>query len=140
MTEKTTKRCEYFEPKRINSDELLERVREKHYNPDDFENGDITSRILEYDFYDLKVFNIDTFEDPIDMITINERNVQKIMKTIDINCYEPIITHKGIKTVYGNPKEDKEIVDGNHRLIALQRLGIKKIYTYFADENTSILK
>lgn len=121
-------------PTRIDVQSLIDDVLNLHFNYDTLqaEESDISIRLENYAFYDLKLVNINQVRDvdsieyaPVD---IDEDNIEDIFQQILITkTYPPIVLD-----VMGH------VVDGYHRVFALKKIGCKQVWAYIPDKNTYI--
>ena len=102
----------------IPNEEVYTQVQKLHRNYDDFVDGDLGSRLDEYDYYELK-------EIPISDLDLEEWDVRdnlvadNIKKMKENPNYPPIVVG-----------DDMSIIDGIHRANALNELGYKTIKAY----------
>jgi hypothetical protein len=106
----------------VDSDYLASEVESYHHTYDDILEGDLLSRIQQYDRYHLVTYNIDNLD--LDEWMVDDDLVQKYIKEIQKNPnYPPIIIDD---KSYNIPT----IIDGIHRLNALEQLGYKNVKAY----------
>ena len=106
----------------VDSKDLSSEVESLHHTYDDIIDGDLLSRIHRYELWGLVEYNIDDLD--LDEWSTDEDLVKKYENKIknDFNYPPVIIDNKS----YGYPT----IVDGTHRLKALNRLGYKTVKAY----------
>ena len=103
------------------SNEAVELVKEIHGREDDFVEGDIEDRIYDHGPYSLKKIKLSDVD--LDEFEIDTTYVDKIQKFIDKNkIYIPAIVYWSSDRV--------AIIDGSHRLNAINNLGIKTVLAY----------
>jgi hypothetical protein len=106
----------------VTSEELCCDVEDIHHNHDDIIEGDLLSRIARFDFWELKVLDIDCID--LNQFSIYDHLVDDYMKEIKNNPnYPPVIIDD---KSYSHPS----IIDGTHRLNALDKLGYKKVKAF----------
>jgi hypothetical protein len=89
-----------------------------HHTKDDFIDGDLGERIEKYKRYIVKEVNISDIE--IDEFYIDEDLVEEYKeKILKFNTYPPIVLNK-----------DLSIIDGTHRINALNELGYEKVVAF----------
>lgn len=102
----------------VDSRTVLDLVSSIHGRPDDFDEGDLVSRINKFDTYEKKIIDIDDLD--LDEWQVDEDYVDEIKPKIQKNGYEPIVF---------DPDEGS-IIDGIHRANALHQLGYETIKAY----------
>ena len=89
-----------------------------HHTDDDFIDGDLGDRIEKYKKYIVKEVNISDIE--IDEFYIDDDLVDEYKEKIKkLNTYPPIVLNK-----------DYSIIDGTHRVNALDELGYKTVVAF----------
>lgn len=107
----------------LDESEIYQYVQQLHRNEDDFSDGNLGERIEEFSKYQLK-------EVPIKDINIDEYYLDEdyeedyIQKFKETDNYPPIVLDGDTKWSYQNKFT---IIDGTHRVNALDKLGIKTI-------------
>ena len=106
----------------VSSYSLASDVETYHHTHDDIVEGDLLERIHRYKFWELVTYDIDKLN--LDEWDLYDDLVDKYIDEIRVNSdYPPVIIDD---KSYGIPT----IVDGTHRLNALDKLGYKKIKAY----------
>lgn len=94
-------------------------VRRIHANDDDFELGDLGTRIENYKKYKVEYVNISDLN--LDRFYIDDYTVEKYKIQYEkYKAYLPIVVDA----------DNEEIIDGNHRANALSQLGLDKILAF----------
>lgn len=95
-----------------------------HHTEEDFYEGDLGKRIEKYKYYEVKEVNISDIE--IDRFYIQDSLVDEYKLKIQKNgTYPPIVL-----------KTDYTIIDGTHRVNALNELGFKTVIAFVGKKNT----
>ena len=98
-----------------------------HRNPDDFEDGDISDRIFQYEYYIL--------DNQFPISDLEEWEVQPYLVNDFIRQYKQNSDYPPI--VIGKDNEMFTIIDGIHRANALHELGLKTVKAYVGYNATS---
>lgn len=105
----------------VPASEIVEMVRELHYRPEDFDDGDIVDRIYGHDFYELvEELPIRLVEEPIYYI---DWDLVEEYIGLDAAKMPPVILGKVFGGVY-------EIIDGCHRIMAAAKKKDKVIRAF----------
>ena len=113
-----------LENKKVNPDFIHSHVYEIHGRPEDWGEGDLSDRIYNYEYYDVKN-NIPLSKVDLEEWDVDDDYVDEIKSEIEkTNNYEPIVVgeEEGV-TMF-------TIIDGIHRLNALNQLGYKNFKGY----------
>ncbi len=102
----------------VDSRTVLDLVSSIHGRPEDFDEGDLVSRINKFDTYEKRMISIDNLD--LDEWEVDEDFVEELKKRIEKEGYEPIVY---------DPDEGS-IIDGIHRANALYQLGHSEIKAY----------
>jgi len=106
-------------PEKISEAELYIMCEKIHHTSEDFYDGDLAERIEDYKEYELVEINLSELD--LEEWYVDEEMVEEYMEEIEED-YEtlpiPLISH------------DNSIIDGTHRLNALNNLGYKKVFVY----------
>jgi len=106
----------------VSSEYLASEVESFHHTHDDIIEGDLLQRIQQYELWELVEYNIDDLN--LDEWSIDEDLVEEyINETKKHFNYPPVIIDN---KSYGFPT----IIDGTHRLNALNQLGYKTVKAY----------
>ena len=106
----------------VSSEYLASEVESFHHTHDDIIDGDLLQRIQQYELWELVEYNIDDLD--LEEWNINDDLVEEyINETKNNPNYPPVIIDN---KSYGTPT----IVDGTHRLNALNQLGYKTVKAY----------
>lgn len=106
-------------PEILSAYDLLQKIRRIHKSPIDFEEGDLTERILRYDGFKLRKIPLSKLD--LDEWAINDDVVDEYVEYLKKNPdYPPIIVGYRANT----------IIDGTHRANALVKAGHTQILAY----------
>jgi len=106
----------------VTSDKLCCDVENIHNNHDDIIEGDLLSRISRFNFWEFKILNIEDID--LKEFSTYKHLIEDYMEEIKKNPnYPPVIIDD---KSYSTPS----IVDGTHRLNALDRLGYKQVRAF----------
>lgn len=101
---------------------LASEVESLHHTYDDIIEGDVLGRIHQYESWQLVTYNIDDLN--LDEFDTYEDLIEKYVKAIKVNSsYPPVI-------IDDKSYDIPTVVDGMHRLNALDRLGYKTVKAY----------
>lgn len=106
----------------ISPAQILSEVQDIHYEPNDFEDGDIADRIWGSDYYLLQEVPMEML-DPDQWETENWRVEKIALEIIDSKFEYPPIVVRLDHNMY-------EIIDGTHRVKALLWLGVVVVKAY----------
>lgn len=97
---------------KISANDIYDLVHNIHHRLGDFDDGDISDRIYKYPYYVLKDVSLNNIE--LDEFDINDDMVEKYKLKIK----------NGEKMPFPVLNSDYSIIDGTHRLNALNELGV----------------
>jgi len=131
-----TAKCNYQPlnaPKRIDAQSLIDNVLSLHFSSQDsleIEESDIPIRLNSYNYYDLKLININDLVGVDSVknayVTIFDHQIENNKnQIIASNSYPPIVVDIM-----------KQIIDGYHRVFALKELGCRNVWAYVPDPNS----
>lgn len=115
----------------LDESDIYQYVEQIHRNEEDFQEGDLIERIEQFSKYKLMEIPIDDID--IDEFYLDDDYMDEYKSmTKDSSDYPPIVLNgsKDISTVrYKNGKyvSSYTIIDGTHRVNALDRLGYKNV-------------
>jgi hypothetical protein len=109
--------------------DIYQYVEYLHRNEEDFTEGDLFKRIEEFSKYELKEVSIKDIN--IDEYYLDDDYMQDyINKFKDANDYPPIVLDGDTKWSY---KNNYTIIDGTHRVNALDKLKVKKVKAWIGN-------
>lgn len=126
IDEEKTATYEYDEEKNyVLSDEVWSIVNSLHTDEDDLNDGDLKERVFKFPFYELTEIPMSTLD--TDEFLTNPEVVDDYVEKTKINPdYPPIIFDP----------EQSSIIDGMHRVQALEELGYDEVRAYVGVRNT----
>ena len=110
----------------FSGNDVLAKVKQIHHTEEDFTEGNLTERILKFKTYVL-------MELPIAKVSLGKYSVyDDVLTSLIENHKEDFLSGNYPPIVYDPEEED--IIDGTHRVEALERLGIASVKAFVGKE------